>query len=676
MSRAKSGWSVDRRELLALGAGAAALPQLAWAVEAAPPPNPATLDDLMRKPVVLDAALSPDGKRVAVLRESREGDKRMSYLLLADADALAKPVRVAVGDVDVQQVEWASNDRLLIWILIDKAEDGKPTGLWYYGEFVEIPVRRVLAIDADGGNGVVLFNNEKKFLRRDFDLGKVVDMTPGDPGGVIMQIWNYGYDGWVLHRVDVRTGVATELERGTRSTLYWYLQDGVPVLRFDSSAGGRAVTVFARAPGETEWKKYRKFRRDDLKKLADFDVLAATDEPGVLLVGAQTEADDTTTVRRFDVKTLTMGEIVAQQPGRDIEEVFCDEKWGLVASRFVEDRDNYRFSDPQLAAHYKGMNAYFGNQCNVRLYDVDETHNRFITRVSGPRQPDAFYLYDKAAKQFASLGESRPWLKDRLANMEPLKVKARDGLELTAYLTTPVSAAAGPRPMVVMPHGGPQLRDSLTYDLWAQALAAQGWLVLQPNFRGSGGYGKAFAKAGHRHWGDAMQWDVEDCVAGLVASGKADPKRLAILGASYGGYAAMMGPLLKPGLYRCAISRAGPCDLLQDLADTRADDGPDSPGYRWWVDLMGDPKTDEAMLKAASPKLRANEFAIPLLLFHGTEDTIVDVEASRGMNRAMKKAGKPCDYVEVKGEGHSGWSDANERKFLERSIAHIAKGFA
>ncbi len=645
----------------------------------APPPvaaAPPSLDELLKKPLLLDAALSPDGERVAMLREQREGDKRLSYLRMNRvADLDGQPVDVALGDFDVEQVEWASNDRLLVWVLFDKATDGKPTGVWIYDTFVPIPVRRVMAIGADGKNAVVLFNNQKQTLRRDFNLGQVVDMTPDEPGHVIMQIWDYVHDCWALHQVDLFTGEATEFERGTTATDGWFMQAGVPVLRYDSNQTGTSVSVFARAPGETEWTLYRKFRRNELKKLADFDVLAATPEPGVLLIASQTDSEDTVTVKRFDLRTLTVGDVVASKPGHDIEAVFCDEKWGFVGARYTDERDAYQFTDPNLAAHYKGMNAFFGNSCNVRLYDVNHSHTRFITKVSGPQQAHSFYLYDREAKQYAPLGQSRPWLKGRLAPMEILKVKARDGLEVTAYLTTPVTPSTGPRPMVVMPHGGPELRDSYSYDTWVQALAAQGWLVLQPNFRGSGGYGKVFANAGHHHWGDAMQWDVEDCVDSLVRAGRADPGRLAIMGASYGGYAALMGIVLKPDLYRCAISRAGDSDLNQLLNYARREEGNDSLTYKWWVKLVGDPKDDAAMLKTGSPRLRVAEIKTPLLLYHGSEDNIVNPDASRDMAKAMKKAGKTCDYVEVKGEGHRGWSDDNERQFITRAIGFIGAHF-
>ena len=187
------------------------------------------------------------------------------------------------------------------------------------------------------------------------------------------------------------------------------------------------------------------------------------------------------------------------------------------------------------------MESYFeAYAANLHIMDVDQARNRFLLHVSGPRDPGGYYCYDRGAKQLQTLGLEQPAIDPkRLAPIEAVRVKTRDGAEIDAYLTTPLTKS--PAPLVVLPHGGPEVRDQVKYDLWVQALAARGWWVLQPNFRGSGGYGRAFASAGWGHWGDLMQADVEDAVDQVVASHKLDPRRVAIMGGSYGGYAALMG---------------------------------------------------------------------------------------------------------------------------------------
>lgn len=637
-------------------------------------PVPPTLEELLRPATVRDTALSPDGTQIAALLERREGGKRIAYVILTQVDALdQEPRRVVLGDHDVEQVEWANDERLLIWLSFSKGADGKPTGIWYYDEFLKIPVKRVVAVGLDGQNQVVLFNNQTKALKRDFNLARVVDMLPNDPRAVLMQMWAYGPECWMLHRVDVYTGAATMVERGSAQTDFWFMQDGVPVLRYDSNSRA-TVTVLARAPGEKDWKLLRKFRRNEIEEIEDFDVVGATAEPGVLLVAHRSEGEDFKSIRSFDLRTLKMGGVVLAKPGKDLDFVFTSENRTVIAAGFTDDRLGYEFPDAALGPHFRGLNTFFKNACNVAFYDVDKSQNRFLLNVTGPRAPGSFYFYNRETRALQNLANKRPWLTpDRLANVEVLKVTTRDGAPITAYLSVPL--ATGPRPLLVMPHGGPRARDSFDFDLWAQAFAAQGWLVLQPNFRGSDGYGRAFAEAGHRHWGDRMQEDVEDCIAQVMASGRVDPTRVAILGASYGGYAALMGGIRRPELYRCIVAIAADSDLIQSLAFSRRTDGADSDAYAYWKTCIGDPRADEAMLRAASPALRAAEFQAPVLLIHGTEDEIVTPESSRDMAKALKKAGKVHQYLELKGEGHRGWEADTLRTVLDRSIAFITAAF-
>jgi len=670
---------VSRRGVIAGALIAPAVLKESVAVAAGPASTPPSLEELYRPPELLDTALSPDGKRLAVLRELRQGagkGSRTSYvqLLLTD-DLTAAPKIVTIGDHNVEQVEWANDERLLIWLRLDKTADGKPTGLYFDGVLYPVPVRRVLAVGVDGGNPVVLFHNQPNTSRKLFNLSVVVDTLADDPRRILMQRWDRGRDAFGLFHVDVYSGEATLLEFGEHATDGWLTQNGVPVLRYDSNSRGTTVSIYARSPGAPRWVLIKKARRDELKRLVGLDIVGVTPEAGTLLISHRADNENFAAIRKFDLRTFQVGDVVVQPGNHELDGVFTDERHNLIAVRQLDDRLGYTFVDPALPAHYKSLGAYFENDCNVVLYDVDATHKRFLLHASGPRNAGAFVSYDTVTRKLDHLGDQRPWLSaDRLARVETLKVRSRDGVDIPAYLTIPI--APGPRPMVVMPHGGPEVRDKREFDTWAQALAARGWLVLQPNFRGSGGYGRAYADAGRRRWGDRMQEDVEDCVASLVASGRADPQRIAIFGASYGGYAALMGAFRRPILYRCAVSVAGPSDLMKFLAYVRRDDGADFPVLEYWSKTIGDPEGDRAMIEAASPALQAQAVNVPVLLIHGDEDGIVPVEQSRIMDKALTKAGKPHEYVELKGVGHRGWERDTEMDVLNRTINFIAKAFA
>ncbi len=671
-----------RRKLMATGLATPVLASLLASratASAAEPPKPPSVDELLKDAEVLDVALSPDGSRAGILIQHVKDGKREAWIQFEDLINLGKaPPKVTnLGEATVRQIEWANEERLLVWVDVSKGPDGKPTGLDYYGEFIKIPVRRVLAINADGTQPVILFSNQTSIIHRLFDLSRVVDTMQSDPRNILMQLWDNVRGTEALYRVDVYTGAAVLTERGGSNTDGWFTQDGVPVIRYDSNIRGTVVSVYVRAPGETDWKLFRKVRRNELEQLSELQFVAPTTDAGVLLMLALDEGADMPSVRRFDTRTMKVGDVFAKADDHPITGVFVDEAYNPISVSVNDDLGAHRFLDRKLAAHYQGVKTYFKNELQVRPYDISKDHKRIIFHVSGPRQPGAFWLYEVDRANLELLGEQKPWLTQaRLAPMKALDVKTRDGAKITAYLTTPIGEAKGPLPLVVVPHGGPELRDQLDFDLFAQTFAARGWLVLQPNFRGSGGYGRAFADQGRRHWGDRMQEDIEDCVAQVIASGVVDPKRIAICGASYGGYAALMGAVRKPDLYKAVVSIAGDADLVETLAFSRSEDGDDSSAYAYWRASIGDPKADRAMLEAASPALHAAAIQAPVLLIHGTEDKIVTPKQSRIMNKALKAAGKPCELIEIKGAAHRNWSDDNFRLMLTKSADHIAKAFA
>lgn len=659
---------ISRRVLLAAGAVAPGLLSAARAATAAP-----SLDELTAPPSVLGAALSPNGAQLAILHVEHVGETLKAYVLLQDvSQPKAEPIPVLIGDYDVQKIQWANDERLLIWVDIHKELDGKPTRVRYGDLYFDAPKSRILSMKLDGSESALLFGKDEALLR-EFDLGTVVDILPEDPNLILMQAWDSQKLCYVLYKVDVRTGVATFFERGAQSTYGWFTQNGVPVVRFDANRRGTVVSLFTRAPGAKDWTLYRKLRRDEMRRFSDLEIVGATPEAGVLLVSSQRDGDDGHVLRRFDLTKLELGETIAARPGRDITDVFMDDRSRLIAASFTEDRRDYVFFEPAMKASFEQLSAVFKHDVNLTFIDVSLDHQRFVLHTSSPTDPGSYWFYD-AAGRLSLLGQTRPWLNGRLAAMRTLKLKARDSLDLTAYLTLPQNAA-GPCPLVVYPHGGPEMRDTYSFDLFAQAFAARGWAVLQVNFRGSGGYGRAFADAGRKHWGVEMQNDVEDALAAALATGKIDRGRVAICGASYGGYAALMGAVKTPDAYRAVVAIAGVTHLDDFLASVRDDDGADAPSYQYWLKTIGDPVADKALLAASSPAQRAREIRAPVLLIHGTVDSIVPVEQSKTMARALKAAGNPAKYVQMDWVGHRGWDRFTTTRIVTETTAHIAKAF-
>jgi len=647
----------------------AALPSLAAADNAAP-----TVDELIARPSLCDAAISPDGGCAAVLGVQRGGARSAVVLLFDTANMAAPPLVVPIGDCEVERVDWASNQRLLVWLLLDKNKRGQETGISWKGQVLTQYTRRVLAMDRAGSNQVLLFANDTSNLKLNRNLGSVVDYVSDDDDCILMKAWSVRESRLCLYKVNVHTGEATVKEIGDHDTDDWVTQRGVAIMRVDSV--GRTVSLYVRAPGETTWKFFQKFRRNETEKLDGIDFVGATEDPAVSLIVTTAEGEDLACVRTFDARTLKVGEKVASRPDRDMSGCMVDRHQKLVATSWWQDKLSYDFKNPALAKHYRGVCAYFGNDCNVAIIDISDDHQKLVVRASGPRHAGSFWIYDRVRAKLEPLGAAYAKLgQRRLASMEILRFDTRDGLPMTAYLTRP-PGIGDKRPLVVMPHGGPEARDTYDYDPLLQTLAAEGWMVLQVNFRGSNGYGRAFVEAGRKHWGDLMQNDVEDALKVVIGQGSVDESRIAICGISYGGYAALMGAVKTPDRYKAVVAIAGDSDLLKTLAYTREDEGSDSIAYEYWRKTIGDPSADRDALIAASPARRAQEFRAPVLLMHGELDGIVRVEQSRIMRDALKAAKKSVDYFEAVAEGHPLWREENNAIMTHRMLDHIRKAFA
>jgi dipeptidyl aminopeptidase/acylaminoacyl peptidase len=263
---------------------------------------------------------------------------------------------------------------------------------------------------------------------------------------------------------------------------------------------------------------------------------------------------------------------------------------------------------------------------------------------------------------------------DQLARTQRIDVVARDGLVLPAYLTLPRQREPRSLPLVLIPHGGPAARDWIGWNPEVQLFASRGYAVLQVNFRGSDGFGEAFEEAGHREWGGKMQDDLTDAVKQLIAEGVVDADRVGIYGASYGGYAALTGLLTTPELYRAGAAYAAVTDLRAMVReDSRYAGRITRQRLR---EEVGGGWDDRARLNLASPRQRASEIGLPVLLGHGDVDTVVPVDHSREMANALRKAGKPFEYLEFEHEIHGFLLEANRIRWYEALIAFFEKNLA
>jgi dipeptidyl aminopeptidase/acylaminoacyl peptidase len=398
---------------------------------------PHALADFFRPSVTRDAALSPTGDRIAVLTETGEDEGRRAVVQIIDAAEPSKVVKqltVGAGAIEVEWVEWVNDDRLLV--VFTREIGGRTrnaTGTHIGGgRTFDYKIRRAAAIGADGSNPVVMFENKGSILRSNYDLAGVVDTLPDDPANILMVAANPHTGVLALHRVDVNTGGATLVENGGPGTFDYHIHKGVPVLRFDAERGGSVHAIRARAPGEREWKYVRRTRRD---QSPDFFVVSGTDRPDVLIVGARADGEDLVSLREMNVRTLAFGPPLSQRQGRDAVGAVLDERGRLIAAKYYEHRAAYDFQDKGLAPHFKAMDRFFDNEANIHLFDVDDSHTRFLAKVTGSREPGAYFLYDKAAKRLETLGSAHPGL-------DPARLGKRrrcGSRRATARNSTPIS---------------------------------------------------------------------------------------------------------------------------------------------------------------------------------------------------------------------------------------------
>lgn len=670
---------LSRRRLLATaaGLGSASLlglrPEMARALAGRQSVTPYPVDAFFTPARTRAATLSPGGTLIAVLDQLGTEEEPHGVIDVLDAnDPEGQRKRIDLGPTEVEGMEWANDEHLLVRVAVTvKVGPQAVTGSNRRTTAQEVTSKRLLSVSAVTGDMAVMFQDDRRRLRASRDLGYVVDLLRNDPDHVLMAAWER--DGVLgLHKVNVATGSADRIERGSSGTIGWETQGGVPVIRYDVNPRGTVLTVSGRAPGSSAWRPVRRNRIGDLP---EFEWVGEGDTPGTILVTARVDGEDTMAVREMDLTTLGMGTPMARRDGRDVMHGVTDAAGRYVAAAFYGERLEYDFADASLGAHHRALNAFMDNDCDVYLNDLSRDHNRMVVGVTGPREPGAWYFYDREARAVVNLGAIRPLDFERLGLTDTLKVTTRDGASIEAYLTAPPGGQPGP--LVVLPHGGPEVRDLRTWDRQVQVLAAQGWWVLRPNFRGSGGYGMAFAREGWGRWGGRMQEDVEDAIDHAIALKGLDASRVAIMGTSYGGYAALMGAVRRPDLYKAAIAICGVADLLEMLEwERREDDTEGRLVYDFWTKRIGDPATMETELASASPRRRAAEIACPVLLVHGVDDPVVPVIESRRMKEALDRAGKTAELIEVEDAGHADWPAAKEQELLERYIVLLKQAFA
>ncbi len=646
---------------------------VAFAAEAAPPPPPASA--FAQLPEMSFVRLSPNGQRVAWANDPGGSPVVVVFDVAAGKDLR----RMQPSNARVRDLDWADDQTLIISISRSLTAAANTVAEQRYEFF------RYLALDVDNPKAVAHSLLMEHPDRETVSGANLESLHPAAPGTVIMSTYDWSAtaqrdeigsrisggrkdNGWELSlfEVDLATGKGREIESGTPFTETWVLdRSGRAVARADLNPDTRRYTVFART-GEN-WETIYSAAND-----YELDLLALSEDGHSLLARSPRGSD------RFKIWSIPLAggdfSLVYEDPHFDVTSVALDRFTGApIGYNIGGPRPQVVWTDPKMKSlHAAIAKAFAGKDTTVSERSVD--YKRVIVEAQTASTPPVYYLVDFAKGSADILGEAYPALADvPLGTMEATSYKAADGYEIPAYLTLPPGRDPKSLPLVVFPHGGPYARDTDDFDWWAQFLATRGYAVLQPQFRGSFGFGADLYRAGHRQWGRGMQDDISAGVQDLVAKGIADPKRVCIVGASYGGYAALAGAAFTPDLYACAVSVNGISDIPQMGGFIREHSGPDSDAYRYWRDLIGDPS--DADVIAFSPSRAVDAIKAPILLIHGTSDTRVPPSQSRVFADLLRQKGKDVELMELPGEDH--WLSTGDSRLtvldaLERFLgAHL-----
>lgn len=601
---------------------------------------------LLGNPKRSQPAISPDGTRIAYLAPDDRGVLQIWIRTLgADDDrcvsAESQPIQAYRLGSGVVNYEWSWDSGS---ILYGQDQDGDEN----YHTYVIDP-------ETDHVRDLTPWQD----VRCDYTITSA--KRPGEMLAVLNVRDRKLMDVW---RIDLRTGAANLEMENPGDVASWVADDDLVVRGARASTSDGGFELRARANDEASWDTLLKTSADEWVFPLDF-----SQDGGAILLLSSVGGDTIRVVAR-DIEPAREREI-ASMDGFDAERVMIHPARHVVeAVAFEPGRRRWSVIDPTIAKDFEAIASL--DDGDFRIVSRDLNDRNWIVAFEAPHRPIRYFLWERPQRKASFLFGHRPEFEQlQLAEMRPVKYRARDGMKLHGYLAIPPGLEAQNLPLVIYVHGGPWQRDYWRLNAWTQLLANRGYAVLQPNYRGSMGYGMKYLHAGDRQWGRAMQDDLTDAVKWTVAEGIADAKRVAIFGHSYGGYAALAGAAFTHEIYKCAIDMCGASNLFTLIKAF--------PAYiaarSLWNTRVGNPDdpADHELLTNASPLFSADKIRIPLLIGQGANDTRVKQAESEQIVAAIEKSGGTATYVLYPDEGHGFIRPENRIDFLARVERFLAE---
>lgn len=608
------------------------------AVPAAAPVPELPAEVFFQAPAMARLQFSPDGKRILCLVPHKG---RMN-LAVIDLEKKSKNLLSSFDDKDANGPFWASNNRILFFADRDGDENFD-----------------IYSVNADGSDpSMISPDRSVELLRRLKD----------DPSSILVQAAITHSDWFDVARMNLKTGKLSQPIARAPGPVSYYVLDHDNQVRFAvlSDPHARINRVLYRENDRAEWREVTTsaFGSPGWAPLA-FDADNRT------IYVSSDLGRKTNGIFRYDTAASAINlEEVFTDPTYDVDDLVVDDSTNKVVGVVYEgDRRRFHWLDPEIAAVQRRLEQSLPDVVHSPAQFSDDG-SRIVFYSYGDRDPGVYYLYDRKRQRVEELAVVNPKIDPaQMAVVKPVSYAARDGLTLHGYLTLPVGREAKNLPAVIHPHGGPYgPRDEWRFDSEVQFYANRGYAVLQVNFRGSGGYGYWFEKAGFKKWGLEMQDDLTDGVKWLIAQGIADPKRVVISGASYGGYATMAGLVYTPELYAAGINYVGVVDIRNLIPKT----APASRMY-WMHTRLGDLANaeDRKRIHDTSPVHFADRIRVPLLMAYGRNDPRVPIDQGYDIQRALERSKVPFEFIIEKEEGHGFRNESKRIAFYKRVDAFL-----
>lgn len=616
--------------------------------------DPVRIEDVARHAEVNEVSLSPSGDYVALAVPSKDGRETQLEILRLDGSGQTQVLRFPQKQ-HVIGIVWTSDEQLVIARAHNRPFKPLPVS---YGE--------LLTTDVHGNHQDLLFGYQPDGLtypgrRKDRGYAGVASVLAGEPGKMLVEFtcWDCGDEpDTAVYKVDSVSGERSEVERSEGPGSFVFDRAGIARLRTTYDAQDEPVLAYRRTPA-ADWQPLP-------KSIGGYRVASgAFTADGNIAYLEISDRGESARIYRVDFATGTRTQVIAHP---DMESTvllragYNGEPFGAM---YTAGKPSIKYFDPtsQWAKLHAGLLKAFPGEL-VRIDGVSRDGRRVQFTVGSDQHPGAYYVLDREDNKVVLIGESKPWIKpETMATTSPIEFTARDGRKLYGFYT---STGDEPRPLILMPHGGPfGVSDTWSYDSDAQFLASRGYGVLQVNYRGSGSRGMAFERDGWRQWGGQLIEDMVDGVKWATEERLVEPGRVCVYGASYGGYAALQAPRVAPEMFKCAIGYAGVYDLPLDLSHVTND-----ASKRFFARTMG---ADPAELARISPARHADELKLPVLLVHGKDDQNAHFDQYTTMLQALTKAGNVPETYVVAGEGHGFYSPESQAELYRRLEAFLAR---